>query len=139
MKLNIKDGLWLIAIVCVCLAWRNDSQTIRVELQEMRRESDQLHQLMKRNDQATANAIAEADLLAEEVRRMRGVVKSSLQDQRTWFELAVERNQIVAIRPAVSNEEMLTLKAVELIEAETGLKASRLRHFLSPISALKLD
>jgi hypothetical protein len=84
----------------------------------------------------TANC--EADVLSEDVRRLRGIVKASLRDKRNWFELEVAGNKLVAIRPAISNTSTLTLETVDLIESATGLEARRLRHFLTPIADLQL-
>lgn len=99
---------------------------------------DAAEERLKLHDVYLKIANDEADVLSEEVRRLRGVVKSSLAYQRNWFELEVKGKSLIAIHPGTTKSNLLTKDLVERIEAETGLEAKRLRHFLTPVSELKL-
>ena len=138
MKLSIRDGLWLIVAVCMALAWRNSSLHLTDVASQLQRTMDAAEAALQAHDAHIKKANREADVLSAEVRRLRGVVKSSLADQREWFELEVSGNQLVAIHRGTSDSNELTLDTVEKIERETGLEAQRLRHFLTPIPELSL-
>ena len=138
MKLHIRDGLWVVLVVGMGLAWWNSSNRFTREISQLHGELGSAERQLRANEAYYERANREADLLSEEVRRLRGLVRSSLADQRQWFELEVESNKLIAIRPGTSESQELTLDAVERIEARTGLEAQRLRHFLTPISELEL-
>ena len=138
MKLHIRDGLWLIAVLALGIAWWNDSSQLQKSVRELHLEMDVVEDRLKMHEAYLRVANEEADVFSDEVRRLRGVVKSSVADQRDWFELEVKGKTLVAVRPGTSESNLLTLDTVERIEAATGLEARRLRHFLTPIPELQL-
>ncbi len=138
MKFHIRDLALVIALIGLGLAWRNEAANHKKTLQEVQSSLERAGQRLQLQQRELETANSEADVLSEEVRRLRGVVKSSLADKRDWFELEVTGKKLVAIRPATSSTRTLTLETVELIESETGLEARRLRHFLTPIADLQL-
>lgn len=138
MKIYLRDIIWLMLLISLGLAWWNDGARLRKTANDLRLEADAAEQRQMRRDTQLETANMEADVLLGEVRRLRGLLKSSLADQRQWFELEVERNELIAIRLATSESNVVTMDTIERIESETGLAAKRLRHFLTPIPELQL-
>jgi hypothetical protein len=138
MKPYVRDGFSLILVIAMGLAWWNDDWQRRKALEQVTRRAESMQKLVERSDRHLALANSEADGLSEEIRRLRGIVKLSLADKRTWFEIEVKGKKLIAIYPATSQSDGLTLETVERIESATGLEAQRLRHFLTPISASQL-
>lgn len=137
MKIYIRDILLVIVIFGMGLAWWKDhSHNNRVET-DLRLEMANQEASLRSLETTSETAHREANVLAEEVRRLRSVIRSSLDDQRRWFELEVRGNELVAIKPGTSDTDVLTLDTVKRIEAATGMKAQRLRHLLTPISELE--
>lgn len=138
MKFYIRDLALLIALIGLGLAWRNEAVNHKKTLHELQSSLESASRRLQLQERQLDTTNGETDVLSEEVRRLRGIVKSSLADNRDWFELEVSGKKLVAIHPAISNTSTLTLETVELIESETGLEARRLRHFLTPIADLQL-
>ena len=139
MKIHIRDMLLLFVIVSIGLAWWKDRSGHHAEIRRIRVDLEAAESSLESRNKALQVASQEADILAVEVRRLRGVVKTSLGDQRQWFELEVEGKKLIAIRAGASQANVLTLENLERIESETGMEAPRLRHFLTPISKLRLE
>ena len=137
MQIRIRDIIWLTALVCIGLAWWIDHTRQQKEADELRADLSAADRVVQMCEDELRLANSEADKLYDEVGRMQGVVKLALKDKRTWFELRVRANEIVAIRPAIKTTDELTLEIVAEIEAATGLKAQRLRHYLTPIPSLR--
>ena len=137
MKIHIRDMLLVIVIFGMgCAWWKDNSHHKRVET-DLRLEMANQEASVRMLEARSENAHREANILAEEVRRLRSVIRSSIDDQRRWFELEVRGNELVAIKPGTSDTDVLTLDTVKSIEAATGMKAQRLRHLLTPISELE--
>ena len=138
MRFPTKDALWLMLLIALGLGWwlHSDRQANLAAHLERRLEDAESREAT--NERHAELAASECDVMVEEVRRMRGLLKSSIADKRDWFELEVAGNRLIAIRPATSESRVLTLQTVEQIESATGLVATRLRHFLTPISEQQL-
>lgn len=139
MKIHIRDIVWLIVLVSMGLAWWQDGTQHRHAEAKLQLDLKTTESSLAARDAGLSMANRETSVLCAEVRRLRGLVQASLEDQREWFELEVQGKKLVAIRPGTTLANTLTLDTVERIETETGLEATRLRHFLSPISELRLD
>ncbi len=138
MKFRIRDLLLLIVIVGLGLAWQKDALNCKIAMKDLRLNLQRTEERLLLADKRLYLANTEAELLSEEIRRLRGIAKSSIAYKRDWFELEVSGNKLVAVRPAVSQAQVLSLETVERIESETGLEAPRLRHFMSPIADLEI-
>jgi hypothetical protein len=125
--------LLLIVLFGLGLGWQKDAFNHRIAIEDLKLNLQRADERLLLAERRVRSANSEADVLSEEIRRLRGIVKSSIADQRDWFELEVSGNKLVAIRPAVSQTSALTLETVERIEYETELEAPRLRHFLTPV------
>jgi hypothetical protein len=75
----------------------------------------------------------------EEILKLRELLKKSLSDQREWFELEVSANRLIAVGPATSHSREVTADVIREVQRATGLDGSRLLHFMTPISELRLD
>lgn len=146
MKFRIRDALWLMMIVALGLVWSNYARRQAVYCQGLEqrvkdayaRVADARSETARWAERAQATR-QECQALEGELRRLRGVVKSSLADQRDWFEIEVSGKRLVAIGRGTTESPELTMQTIEQIEAATGLEFSkRFKHFMSPISELQL-
>lgn len=143
MQFRIRDALWTMIVVAMSLAWfgyaRQQAEFAHIFEQRVN-EADARAKNAESENKRWVGRAASMKLvgqeLDEEVRRLRGVIKGSLADQREWFELEVSGKRLVGVRLATVDSP---LRTIEEIEATTGLDAKRLKHFLTPISELQLD
>jgi hypothetical protein len=138
MKVRIRDALWTMVMVALSLAWLNNSSR-QASYAKILEHGIQVAELRAaRSAQLAESGRLECKAMDEEVRLLRGLLKTSIADQRDWFELEVSSNRLIAIRPATPESPKVTLQTVEQIEAATGMEAQRIKHFMTPISQLQL-
>ena len=150
MTFSIRDVLWAMVCFALIASWLVTSrrqashvQLLQQRLQEVEDQS-QMHEQAAKYERLTAEQIADRAARKHrnqhrEILGLRQLLKRSIDDQRDWFELEVDRNRIVAIAPATPNAGAVTARTVKHAEKATGLDGSRLRHFLTPIHQLRLQ
>ena len=149
MRFQVRDVLWITVVIAVSLGWLVDSRrqkahatALALRAQKAEAEETRLLESAKRDCQDWARFVEssnrERQVLTDNIRRLRGVIKMSLADKREWFELEVSGKRLVAIRSATTASSNLNVDTIENIENETGLEAQRLKHFVTPITQLRL-
>ncbi len=148
MKFSIRDILWATTMVALIAAWLVKSQQQAAYAQFVQQRIRVIEQRSAVHKRAAKEQRMIAEQLAEranqtqrnqhqEILKLRQLLKQSLNDQRDWFELEVDRNRIIAIAPATTDSVEVRVKTVRHAEAATGLDGKRLRHFLEPIRQLR--
>jgi hypothetical protein len=148
MRFLIRDALWMMLAIALIMALninasRNKSclqvETERANVAQAKvlSISRELKAMQESNSQILESEKLTRRTKDEEIRGLRELLRLSIKDQRAWFELKVKNKDLVAIGPATTTSPNITLRMVEKIEAETGLNANLLKHFMSPITPLR--
>lgn len=147
MKFRIRDALTLTMIIALGLAWfsyaqrqASYSQILQQRVKDAAARVTIANAETARWARSAEEINRECQSLAEEVQRLREVIKTSIADRREWFEIEVAGKRLIAVRPGTTSSPDVTLRTIEQIEAATGLEFSkRLKHFMTPISELQLE